>query len=123
MGPPYHARRARLRYTATTSAMTRLVFSISFLLALTSLTLLFWREGNVIDEGLWGAQAEWFASANAEVFNLRKAYGHPGGPLIEAAIAIHDARGAAYETALALFEVVAGALLIAGIVTLTWVLR
>jgi hypothetical protein len=103
--------------------MARLsLFLGAFAIACAGLTFIFYNPASLIDEGLWAHQAEWVSQGALEEFDLRKAYGHPGGPLIEASIALH-ALGLPYETALALFEVVAGALLIAGVVTLAYLLR
>jgi hypothetical protein len=73
------------------------VFIVSFLL----LGCRFY-ELDMTDSGMWGHEAQYVLSGDAREFNFLAAYGHPGGPVIEGAIALHALTGKPYDQAVLL---------------------
>ena len=102
--------------------MTRVVFYGAVLCAVSIQLILFSDPGQIVDMTMWGAQVEWFAAGDPQMFDQRMAYGHPGGPLIEGGLFLH-ALGIPYKSTMAILMVVLDSLLIAGITTLMFVLR
>jgi len=91
---------------------------------ITSFLLLggFWKFG-MVDSNLWGQETEFFLSHNTEEFNFLAGYGHPGGPIIEGAIALHSFINISYEQAAVLCVILLSSIIIAGTCVLCVLLR
>ena len=82
-----------------------------------------WKSFDFIDVYMWSHQAQFVQTGNPEEFNTKEAYGHPGGPLIEGTIAIHQAFNISYDYALIIFISIFNALVIAASCALCFLLR
>lgn len=101
--------------------MAKKVFIFSLVIAC---VLQFWtiREFGMYDFGMWAKQAEYVETGDLNQFDHLLAYGHPGGPIIEAVIGLHRL-GLSYEDALRLFMIVFGGFAIASITLLCFLLK
>lgn len=100
--------------------MIKRVFFISFLAALL-LQGLYLYELDMADTGMWAHQAEYVQTGNPAQFDPLAAYGHPGGPIIEGVIVLHQV-GLSYDQAMMVFLTLLDAVIIAGICTLCFLL-
>ena len=102
--------------------MAKYIFVILSVLSMVLIGLKLHR-GDFVDGGMWADQATFFLTKNPELYDFRQAYGHPGGPVIEAEIAIHTLTGIKNEDADIWFLSIFGGILIGGICTLCYILR
>ena len=63
-----------------------------------------WREFDMADSGMWGHEAQYVFDNDPREFNFLEAYGHPGGPIIEGAIAFHPLLKLPYDQAVLAFD-------------------
>ena len=82
-----------------------------------------WREFDMADSGMWGHEAQYVLNNDPREFNFLEAYGHPGGPIIEGAIAFHQLLKLPYDQAVLAFVTLLNSLSIAGICALCFILR
>lgn len=93
--------------------MARYIFIASFFLSLSMHGLSLWSLG-VVDDKMWANQAEYVATDNPNKFDAKKAYGHPGGPLILGTVALQEATGLTYYDSFQIFLTFFNSLIIAG---------
>jgi len=101
--------------------MAKKIFAFSFLAACIVQGFIFMRLG-LIDFSMWARQAEYVETGNPAQFDYLKAYGHPGGPIIEGAISIHSLFKLPYESALLIFLTIVDGLAIAGASVISFLL-
>jgi hypothetical protein len=93
--------------------MVKNVFIFSLIVACAFQWFIF-AKLNTADFSVWAKQAEYVQTKNPAQFDFLLAYGHPGGPIIEAVIFLHNTFGLPYENSLLIFIVVLDGLTIAG---------
>jgi hypothetical protein len=69
-------------------------------------------ELGMVDTRAWAHEAEYFQNSNPAQFNFLGAYGHPGGPIIEGVISLHNIFGITYDRAILLFMIIFDSLII-----------
>ncbi len=82
-----------------------------------------WNTFPIMDNTYWADQGFFVQSGNAQQFDASRAYGHPGGPIIEGEILIHTISSVSYDTALVIFLTLFNSLIIAFVCTLCFILR
>lgn len=73
------------------------------MILVTGLQLVFWHTDDIIDIGFWSSQGNWFLNDDARAYDWEKAYGHPGGTIMEGTIILQKVFPFSEEEALKLF--------------------
>jgi hypothetical protein len=107
---------------AKMTRMARKIFWFAFIVSLLFQGLR-WASDPIADQTIWTQGAESVQTQNPSTFPELDAYMHPGGPVIEGAIAIHELSHASYIDALNAFLILFSSGLIAGICLLCYLLR
>jgi hypothetical protein len=76
----------------------------------------------IVDLGMWAHQAQYVQTGDQREFNALWAYGHPGGPVIDGTIAIHNIFKISYDNSIVIFLTVFNALISAFICLLCYFL-
>jgi len=98
---------------ATKKGRGILIFLAAFLLSAATLSLLWKDVTSVLDGQMWASQAEYVLEGDSRQFDYLKAYGHPGGPLIESTIAISQLTQKAYKESFIIAFILLNAFVIA----------
>ncbi len=110
--------------SAWRSKRSLLLFLLGVFLVSCLLQGIRWRELGMIDSGMWGNEALYVLNNDtSEEFNFLGAYGHPGGTVIEGAIAIHAISKLPYDKSVLLFVTLFDSLAIAAACALAYSLR
>lgn len=100
----------------------KIIFVVSFVVSFIFLGLR-WNKYIMVDSGLWANQAQYVLSGDQHQFDFMKAYGHPGGPIIEGTVAVHKLSGISYNQAVIVFVVFICSFFIAGICVICFLLN
>lgn len=72
-----------------------------------------WHNVQIIDKEVWSDQASYVATNDAREYDTNTAYGHPGGPIIEGEILLHNMFNISYAQSLTVFLALFDGLIIA----------
>ncbi len=101
--------------------MTKKIFIFCFVIACFIQGFIFTKLG-MADFSIWAKQAEYVQTNNPAQFDILGAYGHPGGPIIEGVLILHNAFDLSYENSLLILMIILDGLAIAGTCALCFVL-
>ena len=82
-----------------------------------------WRNFEYIDKQMWIDESRYIQTGDAEAFNRRTAYGHPGGPPVIINMLAHSLLHTSYEHGLAGSLALLNAAAIAACATICYILR
>lgn len=92
--------------------MAKKIFILSFLVAFVIQGFIFIKIG-IVDLEMWANQAQYVQTDNPGQFDFSRAYGHPGGPIIEFSIFAHKTFGVSYQNSILIYIVFLDSLIIA----------
>lgn len=101
--------------------MAKAIFLITLVLG----CLFQWQTltSGMTDDVMWADQARFVETGNPQEFNFLAAYGHPGGPIVEGTIMVHDVFHVDYDEAINVFLSLLGGLVIAASCTLCFLMK
>ncbi len=79
-------------------------------------------ELGIVDLGMWSHQAQYVQTGDSQEFNMAWAYGHPGGPIIDGTVFVHNFFSKSYDDSLIIFLAFFNALLSAFICLLCYLI-
>lgn len=81
-----------------------------------------WKDVNFLDSHMWANQAQYVQTSDTREFDAKRAYGHPGGLVVEGTIVLHNLFKIPYTDSLAIFITVFNSIIISVICLLCYLM-